>query len=172
MDTAIQLVTPAMHYGWHGAGFGFGFLNFIGTILFFILMFALLRGLFRGWGYANGMRGPWGHRHSGWGRGGPWRAWMNGFGRDEAMETARERLARSEITPEQFDAIKKGLETRQNTEWDERHDSRGEWGRADWSRGWRGMMGRDEALEIARMRFARGEISAEEFEMIKRSLEN
>ena len=46
------------------------------------------------------------------------------------------------------------------------------------SRGWQGMKqmrrgwGQDNALELARMRFARGEISGEEFEMIQRSLKD
>ncbi len=53
---------------------------------------------------------------------------------------------------------------------------------AAWStgagRGWRGMKsmrrgwGQDDALELARMRFARGEISSEEFEMIQRALKD
>ena len=46
------------------------------------------------------------------------------------------------------------------------------------SRGWQGMKqmrrgwGQDNALELARMRFARGEISSEEFEMIQRALKD
>jgi uncharacterized membrane protein len=46
------------------------------------------------------------------------------------------------------------------------------------SRGWQGMKqmrrgwGQDDALELARMRFARGEISSEEFEMIQRALKD
>lgn len=45
-------------------------------------------------------------------------------------------------------------------------------------RGWQGMKsmrrgwGQDDALELARMRFARGEISSEEFEMIQRALKD
>jgi uncharacterized membrane protein len=152
------------HYGMAPmVGFGFGFLNFIGTILFFVLLFALLRMFLRGARYSGmgrgGWGGPWmGGRH-GWGRHG-WGGMMGGWnGRDDALETARERLAKSEITPEQFEAIKKGLETRRQRDEDQ---------------SWRGWMGgsKDDALETARMRFARGEISAEEFEMIKKALEN
>jgi uncharacterized membrane protein len=46
------------------------------------------------------------------------------------------------------------------------------------SRGWKGMKsmrrgwGQDDALELARMRFAKGEISSEEFEMIQRALKD
>jgi uncharacterized membrane protein len=46
------------------------------------------------------------------------------------------------------------------------------------SRGWQGMKqmrrgwGQDDALELARMRFAKGEISSEEFEMIQRALKD
>jgi uncharacterized membrane protein len=45
-------------------------------------------------------------------------------------------------------------------------------------RGWQGMKqmrrgwGQDDALELARMRFAKGEISSEEFEMIQRALKD
>jgi uncharacterized membrane protein len=46
------------------------------------------------------------------------------------------------------------------------------------SRGWQGMKsmrsgwGQDDALELARMRFAKGELSSEEFEMIQRALKD
>ncbi len=162
------------HYGMAPMmGFGFGFLNFIGTILFFVFLFGLLRMFFRGWRHAgmgrggmggNGWGGPWMARGmgQGWGRHG-WGGMMGGWnGRDDALETARERLARSEITPEQFETIKKGLETRRQREENQ-----------SWEQPWRGLMGgKDDALETARLRFAKGEISAEEFEMIKRALEN
>jgi len=50
-------------YGW-GFGHGFGFFGFLGTLLFFLLIFGLLRAVFwrgpRGWG-----RGPWGYGHHG-----------------------------------------------------------------------------------------------------------
>jgi uncharacterized membrane protein len=152
------------HHGYAMApmmGFGFGFLNFIGTILFFVFLFALLRMFLRGARYSGmgrGWGGPWmGGRHGWGGRG--WGGMIGGWnGRDDALETARERLAKSEITPEQFEAIKKGLETRR-----QRDEEQG-------LRGW--MSSKDDALETARMRFARGEISAEEFEMIKKALEN
>jgi uncharacterized membrane protein len=45
-------------------------------------------------------------------------------------------------------------------------------------RGWQGMKqmrrgwGQDDALELARMRFAKGELSSEEFEMIQRALKD
>ncbi len=156
------------HYGMAPMmGFGFGFLNFIGTILFFVFLFALLRMFLRGARYSGmgrgGWGGPWmargmghGGRH---GPGGMIGGMMGGWnGRDDALETARERLAKSEITPEQFEAVRKGLETRR-----QRDEEQG-------LRRWMG--GKDDALETARMRFARGEVSAEEFEMIKKALEN
>src|SRR5207244_13535285 len=31
------------YYGWHPFGFGFGFFGFLGTLLFFVLIFALIR---------------------------------------------------------------------------------------------------------------------------------
>ena len=91
-------------------------------------------------------RGPWGRGD--WLRGG-----------DEAMETARERFARGEVTKEQYEAIKTGLENERAAD-----------AREDWN--WRGWWNRDSALEIARMRFARGEISLEELEAIRRGLES
>jgi uncharacterized membrane protein len=153
------------HHGYAMApmmGFGFGFLNFIGTILFFVLLFALARMFLRGARYSGMGRGGWGGPWMGGRHGG--RGWAQGMmggwnGRDDALETARERLAKSEITPEQFEAVRKGLETRR-----QRDEDQG-------VRGWMGG-GKDDALETARMRFARGEISAEEFEMIKKALDN
>ena len=75
------VVAPLAGYGW-GFGHGFGFFGFLGTLLFFLLIFGLLRAIFwrgpRGWG-----RGPWGYGHHGSGgpdrpsgpeafRGSPW----------------------------------------------------------------------------------------------------
>ena len=68
--TAAPAVVP--YYGWHPFfGFGFGFFGFLGTLLFFFLIFALIRALvFRGGGYRSGGpgRGGWG---GGW-HGGAW----------------------------------------------------------------------------------------------------
>ena len=82
---------------------------------------------------------------------------------DQAMTVARERLARSEITPEQFETIKKSLETRKAAPDQTEHDWKERFG--NWSNN-------DSALNVARMRLAKGEISSEEFEMIRRALEN
>ncbi len=62
---------------------------------------------------------------------------------DDALETARVRLAKSEITPEQFEDLKTQLEIANES---------------------------DPALKIARQRLASGEISLETFEMIKNAL--
>jgi uncharacterized membrane protein len=156
---------------WHN-GFGYGmdpglfFAAGLFKFLWFLLLLALIFGairFFRRMRYAG--PGGW-QRHGGWNPQrmmGNWGAW----GRDEAMETARERLARSEISPEQFEEIKRGLQG---------NEARGQqFERADWhdmKRGWKGAWGRDNALETARMRLAKGEISTEEFEMIRRTLEN
>ena len=159
---------------WHnGMGFdpGFffivGFFKVLGWVFFLALIFGALRffkrARFAGHGWGGG-RGGWNPRGmmggSNWG------------GRDEALETARERLAKSELTPEQFDEIKRGLVTPQSnaSEW------RSSDGWQDMKREWRGMSRnwgvKDNALETARVRFAKGEISTEEFEMIKRALES
>jgi putative membrane protein len=136
-----------MHMGY---GFGLGFLNFIGTILFFIFLFWL----FKMFAFGRGWRGgkPWKQmKYAGgpWGRGG----WYKG---EDAVETARERFARGEISKEQYDAIKAGLDAEKSMEADG-HD-------------WRSFWKRDDALEVARVRFAKGEISLEEYRAIKQAL--
>jgi uncharacterized membrane protein len=152
-------------YG-HGLGFGLGFLNFIGTILFFIFIFMLIKFFIRGSRYAGHRpwhgRGDW--SKDDWGRRGPpwmreefWQgrkegsrpwSWYSEAG-DEAMSVARERLAQGEITPEQFEAVKGGLKV------DMADSSSGRF---------------DKALHLARLRFAKGEITLEEFEAVKKTL--
>jgi hypothetical protein len=157
---------------WHN-GMGFdpglffvlGFFKVLGWLLLLGLIFGALRffrrGRFAGQGW--GGRGGWNPRGM---MGGNW------SGRDEALETVRLRLAKSELTPEQFEEIKRSLVTQQSnaSEW------RSSDGWQDMKREFRGMSrnwgGKDGALETARMRFAKGEISSEEFEMIKRALES
>jgi uncharacterized membrane protein len=62
---------------------------------------------------------------------------------DDALSTARVRLAKGELTPEQFQDLKTHLEIASEA---------------------------DPALKIARQRLAKGEIGAEEFNMIKNAL--
>ncbi len=84
------------------------------------------------------------------------------FARDEAFEIARVRLARSEVQPEEFEELKRSLQPRFQQAQSVRC--------AEFSP--RTRFGRDEALEIARTRLAKGEINAETFEMICRTLES
>jgi uncharacterized membrane protein len=65
------------------------------------------------------------------------------FGEDDAMTTARVRLAKGELTPEQFGDLKTQLEIAGES---------------------------DPALQIARQRLAKGEITPEEFTMIQNAL--
>jgi hypothetical protein len=61
---AGTVVVPAAGYGygWHVFGPGFGFLGFLGTVLFLVIVFGLIRAVVFGFG-----RGP---RHGdGWGPG-------------------------------------------------------------------------------------------------------
>ncbi|MBF6595527.1 MAG: SHOCT domain-containing protein [Thermaceae bacterium] len=143
------------HFGM-GYGMGFNpflaFFGFIFNLLFFVLFIAgifwLLR-MFRrgGWGRHGwrGMRyagGPWGGRGN----------WLRGS--DDAVDLARERFAKGEISKEQYDTLKAGLEAEQAKEED-----------------WRPpFMRRDDALELARMRFAKGEITQEQYDEIKKGL--
>jgi uncharacterized membrane protein len=160
-------------HGMHGFGFGLGFLNFIGTILFFIALFALIRFFIKGARYATYRnwqgqgRGDWGKgdRNKGdWGRRAPWMSekfWMEGkeghrrghgnYGDmdDEAINVARERVAQGEITPEQFETVKGGLKVDMSDAPLGRHDR---------------------AVHLARLRFAKGEITLEEFEAVKKTL--
>jgi uncharacterized membrane protein len=140
------------HHGMYGGGFGFGLFHLLGNLLFLALLIGAIMFFVRGTRFAGG-RGAFS------GRGGPW---MNNFGmrgwaQDGALEVARTRLAKSEITPEQYEQLRKGLEAREAREREQRNDSRF----------WR----RDDALETARMRFATGEITHEQFEVIRSTLE-
>ncbi|HLV12235.1 MAG TPA: SHOCT domain-containing protein [Trueperaceae bacterium] len=96
----------------HGAGFGFGlgFLNLIGMVLFFLLVFWVIKALVRGsWRNGPGPRGDGeGSGRPGW-WGGPWHRYDGG--QDEALQIARARFARGDITLEEFEAVKRALET-------------------------------------------------------------
>jgi hypothetical protein len=68
--TVAPAVAPYAYYGWHPFGFGFGVLGFFGTVLFFLLIFVLIRAaVFGGRGRRWGGPGYGGPR--GW-NGGPW----------------------------------------------------------------------------------------------------
>lgn len=171
------MVLAGGFHGMHGLGFGLGFLNFIGTILFFFFIFMVIKFFIRGSRYAGHRgwhgRGDWSKSDwkrgdgntGGWNRGAPWmreefwqqrkegfrpggRDW-NSDSDDEAMSVARERLAQGEINPEQFETIKGGLKV-------DMSDSSG--GRFD------------KAVHLARLRFAKGEITSDEFEAVKKTL--
>jgi putative membrane protein len=135
-----------MVHGFHG-GFGLGFLNLIGMVLFFGFIFMLIKGFamrssgrdFRGYG-------PWAHKRCG----------PQHVKQDDAMQTARDRFARGEMDQEQFETVKTGLAKEQPQEP---------------TQSWKGWS-QDSALELARMRFAKGEITLEEYETIKKGLQN
>ena len=81
-----------------GMGFGLGFLNFVGTILFFVAVIWTIKFLARG----GSFRGGRGRRHYGrWhGRG---QSWDSGSDAEKAL---RERLAKGEITENEFTNLK------------------------------------------------------------------
>lgn len=142
----------AFAYGMHGMAFGLGFLNFIGTILFFIFVFMAVKFVIRGLRYSYGHNGdsqrswgsPWKHQH---------RDHHRAYGQqDEALKVARERFASGEIDEDSYQKIKDGLRVEVSED--------GHWKRSK----------HDSALELARLRFARGELSPEEFEAVKKAL--
>ena len=93
---AAPAVVP-YYYGWHPFGFGFGFFGFVGTLLFFILVFALIRAIVFGGRRRWGGPGPgWGgHDYRGW-RGGPWESRARETFEDWHREAHGERPASSE----------------------------------------------------------------------------
>lgn len=122
-----------------GMGFGLGFLNFVGTILFFVAVI---------WAIKFFARGGRGRRHYGrWH--GP-RSYENRG--SEAENVLRERLAKGEITDDEFSRLKAQAK-----------GSDEDFGPMGWFRG-------DRALETARLRLARGEITPDEYDAIRRAL--
>ena len=142
----------------HGAGFGLGFLNFLGTLLFFFTVFWLVRFFVFGRRYRRG------YAHGPWSKG---RGWShqdaNGSGEDDALKTAKERFAQGEINAEEFETIRSRLRTGE--------DSKRDGPSFPDFRGFGNSWGRERALDITRTRFAKGEITQEEFETVKRTLE-
>lgn len=131
-----------MEMAYHGMGFGLGFLNFIGTLLFFgFLLFFLLPFLLRGrWGWRR-----WKHAK---------RRWMESA--DNAAEVARERFARGDMSREEYERMRSGLGAKEVEE----------------TGGWKPFWERDRAIEVARMRYAKGEITLEQFQSLKHNLES
>ncbi|MCA9835639.1 MAG: SHOCT domain-containing protein [Trueperaceae bacterium] len=142
----------AFGYG-HAFGFGLGFLNFIGTLVFFFFMIWALKMVFAGsrFGPGRSCGGHWRQKMAE-----RYRHWSEesdapAHHPDGAMKVARDRLASSELRPEEFETIKQGLKDSQPEAGDHfrRHDS---------------------ALATARLRFAKGELSREEFDAVRKAL--
>ncbi|MEM6430113.1 MAG: SHOCT domain-containing protein, partial [Deinococcota bacterium] len=85
-------------------------------------------------------------------------------GNDEALNTARERFAKGEINADEFASLKEELAGNQAEQASTSRPSGMGFGPFS---GW----GRERALDIARMRLAKGEITAEEFATVKKTLE-
>ncbi len=136
--SGMQMVDP----GWF---FLAGFFKVLWFVFLIALIFAAIR-WFRHGGRARAM--AWGGREQFkdmWRQGKhEWRnKWQVQHSSDDALQTARVRLAKSEITPEQFEDLKTQLEINSES---------------------------DPAVKIARQRLASGEISLETFQMIKNAL--
>lgn len=128
-----------------GEGFG-GPFGLLGDLLQLALVGLLLYLAYRAIARGRGFRG----RPLPWAGGGA-----------AALDTARARFARGDIGTEEFQSIRRALR-----EEDARQEERA-WGPPSWTRGWGG----DRALDIARERLARSEITPEQYETIRKGLQ-
>ncbi|MEZ4608468.1 MAG: SHOCT domain-containing protein [Deinococcales bacterium] len=144
----------AMAHAYGYGGFGLGFLNFLGTIIFFILIFKLIQMFAYKWRSSSPDGSSWSygrgcHSHSRHHRYDKYRHWRDGTESstavDDALMVARERLAKGELDAATFESTKETLKVEAGTTF-------------------------DKAMNIARLRFAKGEISREEFEAVKKTL--
>lgn len=121
----------------HGcAGFGLGFLNLLGIVLFWGMVILAIKWLRNG-------RSCRRSRYAG-------RFNMMQEGNDSAAETARERFARGDISQEEYERIKSNLGAAKRPEGNPF-----------------GFMRGGDPLDIARLRLAKGEITPEEFNTLK-----
>lgn len=157
-----------------GFPFGLMFLNFVGMILFFILIVMAVKFVVRGargrgnhgnGGFCGAQTRKHGHHGKpsahGWGHQGEGRHDR----RDEALDLARERLARGEINAGEYQQLRTDLAAGNATGGGGKphgghHGHHGGRGR------------RDRALGVARLRFASGEISVDDFQSIRAALES
>lgn len=169
---ALPQVYAPIPYGYpayrqdHHFGFG-GSIFPVLFILALVLFFRRMRRFSRG----SGARGNWGHGN--WSRGNWDRSNWNAQNGMDSRENPSEPRAEGSNPSERFD--KSEPSSRPDT-------GRPDTGRTDTGRPnmserrewWEGFLGerggRDKALEIARERFAKGEIRFEEFETIRRGL--
>ena len=144
----------AYSYGAAHIGFGLGFLNLLGMVLFFGLVLVSLKMLFRRARYSSGGQSAGDDCSAGWGSKHKelYNRRFRGNSADEAMTTARERLANSELSTDEFEVIKEGLKA-------STYSDPETWQRVN-----------DEAMKTARMRFAKGELTLEEFEAVVKAL--
>lgn len=172
-----------------GFPFGLMFLNFVGMVLFFIVIVMAVKLIVRGarandgngsggqWGGPLGCRGRHG-KHGGNGR--HWRGgehWGDpGEGRheggDQALEQANLRLARGEISTEQYLELRSALAQAPSTGGAAGEGDGGDHGNHHGGnhglhpKGRRGAS----ALGIARLRLASGEIGVDEFNALRSAL--
>lgn len=125
-----------------------GFFKVLWFVFLIALIFAAIRWIRHGgraramaWGGKEQFRDMWRQGKHEWRN--KWQAQVSNRTSDDALQTARVRLAKSEITPEQFEDLKTQLEIANES---------------------------DPAVKIARQRLASGEITLETFEMIKNAL--
>lgn len=139
-----------------GIGFGLGFLNFLGTVLFFMFLFGMFRML--AWGSRGGCSG---HSRKHWKS--MRRQWKHHMMEHDApLRIVRERYARGEIDREAYLDMTEALGGR--PEETVKHQEK--------ASEWRPPFMQDRALEVARYRLAQGEITPEQFEAIRRTLQD
>ena len=157
-----------------GMGFGLGFLNLIGTVLFWVALIWVVRFFVRG-GFRNGgMRRLGRGRYAKWYgdmKRGDWHRGSQPWEQDEADKLLRERLAKGDIGEDEYARLKaklgengEGGGSNGNANGGPNgNGNRSEGGPLGWLRG-------DNALEVARLRLAKGEITPDEYETIRRVL--
>jgi len=148
--------TALAHGAYGGHAFGLVFLNFVGNVLFLLMIFWLIKAFVyavRSDSMRKGSSSKWKSRKEAWNarynEEQSTEAGQSSIKHDSAMTTARQRLADGEINPEEFEVIKQGLTSNQGSSTNNANDS---------------------AIDTARMRFAKSEITADEYEAVKKAL--
>jgi|GEM_PF-2023232 len=153
----------------HHFGFG-GF--FLFPLLFILGAAIFLRRMRRRFMRGGGARGNWGH--SKWGRDNWERGNWNSQNGSDSRANSNEPQAQEAKAPENFDKDRPSSSSSSSSRPDMGRPDMGKPDMGERREWWEAFVGerggKDRALEIARERFAKGEIRFEEFETIRRGL--